>query len=144
MLWAARGSHPAQDHQKLTPFPLWLLRIPSRASVPPTLGTVPRGRFMGRGDFQPFCAAADQKTSGSLWAYHLAKALEGTRQQREWDRVLQSHQSHLHILAGHGGGDTWWCRDSQPLTSGSAKNSTTFRCCTIPLPPGAQPLHSHF
>lgn len=59
---------------------------------------------MGRGDFQPFSAAADEKTSGSLWAYRLAKALEGTRQQREWDRALQSHQSHLHILAGHGGG----------------------------------------
>lgn len=41
--------------------------------------------------------------SGGSQACHLAKALERTQQQRQWDRALQSHQSHLHALAGHGG-----------------------------------------
>lgn len=39
-------SHP-QDHQKLTPFLLCLLRIMSRASAP--LGQCPQGKIYGQG-----------------------------------------------------------------------------------------------
>lgn len=56
---------------------------------------------MSRGDSWPF--SADQKMSSGSWGHHLAKELEGTQQQREWDRALQSHQSHLHTLTAHRG-----------------------------------------
>lgn len=51
-------------------------------------GTVTRERFMGRRESQPFSADVHQKTIGSFCTYCLAKALEGTQQQREWDRAL--------------------------------------------------------